>query len=333
MSFYIKNLKIEGNVVLGPMAGNTNYAYRKIAKEHGCGLVYAEMVSDKGLNFKNHKTRTMINVYEDEHPVSMQIFGSTVEDMVVAAKYIDENSNCDIIDINMGCPVNKVAKKSQAGSALMQYPDLVYEIVKGVVESVKKPVTVKIRSGSDSNHINAVEIAKLIEKAGASAIAIHGRTRAQMYSGNADWKIIKEVKEAVTIPVIGNGDIKNAFDAKRMMDETGCDAVMIARASLGNPWIFREVNAYLTDGTIVERPTDEEIYEVILKHIKYLRELKGDHLAMLEMRGQVAYYLKGLPHSTSMKKALFTTKSIDETLELVNKYFKELKVWRSENEK
>ena len=333
MSFYIKNLKIEGNVVLGPMAGNTNYAYRKIAKEHGCGLVYAEMVSDKGLNFKNHKTRTMINVYEDEHPVSMQIFGSTVEDMVVAAKYIDENSNCDIIDINMGCPVNKVAKKSQAGSALMQYPDLVYEIVKGVVESVKKPVTVKIRSGWDSNHINAVEIAKLIEKSGASAIAIHGRTRAQMYSGNADWKIIKEVKEAVTIPVIGNGDIKNAFDAKRMMDETGCDAVMIARASLGNPWIFREVNAYLTDGTIVERPTDEEIYEVILKHIKYLRELKGDHLAMLEMRGQVAYYLKGLPHSTSMKKALFTTKSIDETLELVNKYFKELKVWRSENEK
>lgn len=333
MSFYIKNLKIEGNVVLGPMAGNTNYAYRKIAKEHGCGLVYAEMVSDKGLNFKNHKTRTMINVYEDEHPVSMQIFGSTVEDMVIAAKYIDENSNCDIIDINMGCPVNKVAKKSQAGSALMQYPDLVYEIVKGVVESVKKPVTVKIRSGWDSNHINAVEIAKLIEKAGASAIAIHGRTRAQMYSGNADWKIIKEVKEAVTIPVIGNGDIKNAFDAKRMMDETGCDAVMIARASLGNPWIFREVNAYLTDGTIVERPTDEEIYEVILKHIKYLRELKGDHLAMLEMRGQVAYYLKGLPHSTSMKKALFTTKSIDETLELVNKYFKELKVWRSENEK
>lgn len=333
MSFYIKNLKIEGNVVLGPMAGNTNYAYRKIAKEHGCGLVYAEMVSDKGLNFKNHKTRTMINVYEDEHPVSMQIFGSTVEDMVVAAKYIDENSNCDIIDINMGCPVNKVAKKSQAGSALMQYPDLVYEIVKGVVESVKKPVTVKIRSGWDSNHINAVEIAKLIEKAGASAIAIHGRTRAQMYSGNADWKIIKEVKEAVTIPVIGNGDIKNAFDAKRMMDETGCDAVMIARASLGNPWIFREVNAYLTDGTIIERPTDEEIYEVILKHIKYLRELKGDHLAMLEMRGQVAYYLKGLPHSTSMKKALFTTKSIDETLELVNKYFEELKVWRSENEK
>ena len=333
MSFYIKNLKIEGNVVLGPMAGNTNYAYRKIAKEHGCGLVYAEMVSDKGLNFKNHKTRTMINVYEDEHPVSMQIFGSTVEDMVVAAKYIDENSNCDIIDINMGCPVNKVAKKSQAGSALMQYPDLVYEIVKGVVESVKKPVTVKIRSGWDSNHINAVEIAKLIEKAGASAIAIHGRTRAQMYSGNADWKIIKEVKEAVTIPVIGNGDIKNAFDAKRMMDETGCDAVMIARASLGNPWIFREVNAYLTDGTIVERPTDEEIYEVILKHIKYLRELKGDHLAMLEMRCQVAYYLKGLPHSTSMKKALFTTKSIDETLELVNKYFKELKIWRSENEK
>ena len=312
MSFYIKNLKIEGNVVLGPMAGNTNYAYRKIAKEHGCGLVYAEMVSDKGLNFKNHKTRTMINVYEDEHPVSMQIFGSTVEDMVVAAKYIDENSNCDIIDINMGCPVNKVAKKSQAGSALMQYPDLVYEIVKGVVESVKKPVTVKIRSGWDSNHINAVEIAKLIEKAGASAIAIHGRTRAQMYSGNADWKIIKEVKEAVTIPVIGNGDIKNAFDAKRMMDETGCDGVMIARGAQGNPWIFRDAIALWKGEEKPPAPTVEEKIAMMIRHLEDVAAHKSEYAAVREMRKHVGWYLKGEHGSAAIRRKVNTITDIQE---------------------
>lgn len=324
MAFKIGNVEIPNRVVLGPMAGNTNYAYRKIAKEYGCGLVYAEMVSDKGLNYKNKKTQGMIIVGDDEHPVSMQIFGSSVEDMVEAAKFIDEYSNCDIIDINMGCPVNKVAKKSKAGSALMQDPELVYDIVYNVVRSVKKPVTVKIRSGWDSAHINAVEIAKLIEKAGASAIAIHGRTRAQMYSGNADWKIIKEVKEAVSIPVIGNGDIKNCFDALRMINETGVDAVMIARGTLGNPWIFKEVDTYLETGVVLERPSYEEIHEVILKHVKYLRELKGDHLAMLEMRGQIAYYLKGLPNSTNAKKELFQTKTIDDTLDLIERYFNSL---------
>lgn len=324
MSFKIGNVVIPNRVVLGPMAGNTNYAYRKIAKEYGCGLVYAEMVSDKGLNYKNKKTQGMIEVGSDEHPISMQIFGSTVEDMVEAAKYIDEHSNCDIIDINMGCPVNKVAKKSKAGSALLLDPQLVYDIVYNVVQSVKKPVTVKIRSGWDSAHINAVEIAQLIEKAGASAIAIHGRTRAQLYSGNADWQIIKKVKEVVKIPVIGNGDIKSCFDAKRMIDETGVDAVMIARATLGNPWIFKEVDKYLEEGIVIDRPTYQEIHEVILKHVKYLRELKGDHLAMLEMRGQIAYYLKGLPNSTNAKKDLFQTKTIDDTLELIEKYFTDL---------
>ena len=324
MAFKIGNVVIPNRVVLGPMAGNTNYAYRKIAKEYGCGLLYAEMVSDKGLNYKNKKTQSMIEVGEDEHPVSMQIFGSSVADMVEAARFIDENSNCDIIDINMGCPVNKVAKKSKAGSALLQDPDLVYDIVYNVVKNVKKPVTVKIRSGWDSAHINAVEIAKLIEAAGASAIAIHGRTRAQLYSGKADWDIIRQVKEAVSIPVIGNGDIKSCFDAKRMIDETGVDAVMIARATLGNPWIFKEIDTYLETGEVIDRPSYQEIKDTILRHIKYLRELKGDHLAMLEMRGQVAYYLKGLPNSTNAKKELFQTKTIEDTLKLIEEYFKQL---------
>ena len=325
MSFKIGNVVIPNNVVLGPMAGNTNYAYRKIAKQYGCGLVYAEMVSDKGLNYKNKKTQGMIEVGADEHPVSMQIFGSSVADMVEAAKYIDQYSNCDIIDINMGCPVNKVAKKSKAGSALLQDPQLVYDIVYNVVQNVKKPVTVKIRSGWDSAHINAVEIAQLIEKAGASAIAIHGRTRAQLYSGNADWDIIRQVKKAVNIPVIGNGDIKSCYDAKKMIEQTGVDAVMVARATLGNPWIFREIDQYLTTGEVIERPSYDEMHTVILNHVKYLRELKGDHLAMLEMRGQIAYYLKGLPNSTNVKKDLFQTKTIDDTLALVDMYFNSLK--------
>lgn len=323
--FKIGNVEIKSRVVLGPMAGNTNYPYRILAKRYGAGLVYAEMVSDKGLNYKNAKTTKMINVFEDEHPVSMQIFGSTVTDMVLAAKYIDQNSSCDIIDINMGCPVNKIAKKGDSGAALLKNPDLVYEIVKNVVSNVKKPVTVKIRSGWDSDNINAVLIAKLIEKAGASAIAIHGRTRAQMYSGKADWNIIKEVKEAVKIPVIGNGDIKSAIDAKRMIDETGVDAVMVARASEGNPFIFNEINQYLEKGLLIERPSLDELEEVIFTHIKLLRELKGDHIANLEARTQVAFYLKGLPNSANVKKELFLQKDIEGTINLVNNYFIELK--------
>ncbi len=325
MSFFIKDIKIDSKVVLGPMAGNTNYAYRKIARENGCGLVYAEMVSDKALNFNNVKTLEMIKVGEDEHPCSMQIFGSDVADLVKAAKFIDKHSNCDFIDINMGCPVNKVAKKSGAGSALLKDPDKVYEIVYSVVNSVKKPVTVKIRTGWDKDSINAVEIAKLIEKAGASAIAIHGRTREQLYSGNADWSIIKKVKEAVSIPVIGNGDVRSCFDAKRMIEETGVDAVMVARATLGNPFLFNEINEYLENDIVLEKPSYEDIYLTIKKHLSYLSDLKDEYITMLEMRGQIGYYIKGLPHASKVKPLIFKTKTIEETMKIVDEYFNQLK--------
>ncbi len=324
MSFFIKDIEIKSKVVLGPMAGNTNYAYRKIAKENGCGLVYAEMVSDKALNFNNSKTIEMIKVGEDEHPCSMQVFGSDVAELVKAAKLIDQHSNCDIIDINMGCPVNKVAKKGGAGSALLKDPNKVYEIVLSIVKSVKKPVTVKIRIGWDKDSINAVEIAKLCEKAGASAIAVHGRTREQLYSGHADWSVIKQVKEAVSIPVIGNGDINNCLDAKRMLDETGVDAVMVARATLGNPFIFNEINEYIENGTLLEKPSYEAIYNTIKIHLTYLSELKDEYITMLEMRRQIGYYLKGLPHASKVKPLIFKTKSIEETMKLVDDYFNQI---------
>ena len=244
----IGNVEIKNKIVLAPMAGICNNAYRRIIKEMGCGLITCEMVSDKAIMYGSKKTIDMLYMTEDERPISQQIFGSDKESFIVAAKYIYENMHPDIIDINMGCPVPKVALKSQAGSALLKNPDKVYEIVKSVVDSVPIPVTVKIRSGWDSNSINAVEIAKVCEKAGACAITVHGRTRAQGYSGLADWNIIKAVKDSVSIPVIGNGDVKSCYDAKRMLDLTGCDAVMIGRGVLGNPWLIKECVDYLEKG-------------------------------------------------------------------------------------
>ena len=248
--FKIGNVEIKNQVVLAPMAGISNSAYRTIIKEMGAGLIVAEMVSDKAIMYGNKKTVDMLYMTDFERPISQQIFGSDKESFVYSAKYIYENMHPDIIDINMGCPVPKVAISSQAGSALLKNPDKVYEIVKSVVEAVPIPVTVKIRSGWDENSINAKEIAKVIESAGASAITIHPRTRKQGYSGNADWNIIKEVKEIVNIPVIGNGDIKSCYDAKRMLEETNCDAIMIGRGVLGNPWLIRECVEYLENGTI-----------------------------------------------------------------------------------
>lgn len=320
MEWKIRDIIIPNQLVLAPMAGNTNEAFRIICKEMGCGLVMAEMVSDKAIGFKNVKTLKMTKVNPIEHPISMQIFGADIESLVNAAKFIDLQSDADIIDINMGCPVNKVAKKSGAGASLLQDPDKVYQIVKAVVEAVSKPVTVKIRIGWDNDHINCVEIAKLIEKAGASAITVHGRTRSQMYSGKANWDWIKKVKEAVSIPVVGNGDIVDIESAKKMLEYTGCDAIAIARGALGNPFLFREIKAALDNEEIPAKPTHEELYNTIVRHYNLLLELKGEHLAMLEMRSHVAWYLKGMPGSAKVKDECNHHTNFDVVLEILRNY-------------
>lgn len=317
--FKIREIEIENRVVMAPMAGITNMAFRKIIKEFGAGLVYSEMVSDKAICYGNPKTIEMLQVDEKEHPVSIQVFGGDIDSIVQAAKFIDEHSNCDIIDINMGCPVNKVLK-ADAGSKLLLYPDKIYTIVKGVVENVKKPVTVKIRSGFDINHINAVEVAKLIEKAGASAIAIHGRTRSQMYEGHADWNIIKQVKQAVKIPVIGNGDIKSVDDAKRMLETTGVDAVMIGRAALGNPWLIKEVVDVMERGQEFIEPTYNEKIKQCLEHGKRLMQIEPEKLAMNQMRGHAPWYIKGLPSSAKIKDRLSKINTYQELEDILTEY-------------
>ena len=318
----IGNVEIKNRVVLGPMAGISNSAFRKIAKEMGCGLIVAEMVSDKAICYGSKKTLDMLYMTDFERPLSQQIFGSDKTSFTKAAKYIEENMHPDIIDINMGCPVPKVAVSAEAGSALLKDPDKVYDIVKAVVDSVNIPVTVKIRSGWDSNHINAVEIAKICERAGASAITVHARTRAQGYSGKADWSIIKEVKENVSIPVIGNGDIKSPLDAKKMLDETGCDAIMIARGALGNPWIIKNTVHYLETGALLPDPTKEDKINMIKKHLNYLLEIKPEKVALLEMRTEASYYLKGLTGASPYKIKLFQTKNKEEFLKIIDEFSK-----------
>ena len=317
--FKIGNVEIKHRVVLAPMAGISNSAYRTIIKDMGAGLIVAEMVSDKAIMYGSKKTIDMLYMTDYERPISQQIFGSDISSFITAAKYIETNMKPDIIDINMGCPVPKVAISAQAGSSLLKDPNKVYEIVKAVVENVSIPVTVKIRSGWDSKSINAVDIAKKIEEAGASAITVHPRTRSQGYTGKADWNIIKEVKENVNIPVIGNGDILSCYDAKKMIDLTGCDAVMIGRGCLGNPWLIKECVDYLENGIEPKEITLEEKINMIKKHTNLLIETKGEKVALLEMRSHASWYLKGLKGGNKIRSEITSIKTKQDLFNILDR--------------
>ncbi len=314
----IREIELDSPVILAPMAGVTNQAFKQIVRELGAGLIATEMVNDKGLIHGNERTRRMIELSPEEHPVSHQLFGSEIETMVKAAKILDKESDCDIIDINMGCPAPKITK-NDSGSKLLQTPDHAYEIVKAIVAAVDKPVTVKMRVGWDDKSIVAVEFAKLMESAGACMIAVHGRTTKQQYSGKANWDLIRDVKQAVKIPVVGNGDVDSAKKAKELMDYSGVDGVMIGRAALGNPWIIKQVSHYLLTGEEIPEPTTKEKLETAIRHLDRLVELKGERLAILEMRSHASWYIKGIKGANNVKKELQLANSKEDYLKIFDR--------------
>lgn len=313
----IGNIELANPVILAPMAGVTDLPFRLLAKEMGCGLVYSEMVSDKGLIYQNCHTLEMLKSDERERPVAVQIFGSEPDSMAKAAQIVEKSGAADIIDINMGCPTPKIVKNGE-GSALMRTPDLAFEIMTSVVNAVSLPVTVKVRKGWDDKSVNAVQMAKLAEQAGVSAVAVHGRTREQFYTGSADWNIIKQVKDNVRIPVIGNGDIRSPIDAVQMLTETNCDGIMIGRGSQGNPWIFQQVSNYLSNGELLPAPTISERVDILLRHLDMLVAYKGEYIGTREMRRHAAWYTKGMPHSAELRLKFNQAESKQDFIDILH---------------
>ena len=311
----IGNVTLDNNVILAPMAGVTDLPFRLLCKEQGAGLLCMEMVSAKAIYYNNKNTEALMEIDKRERPVSLQLFGSDADIMSEMAKKIEEKP-FDILDINMGCPVPKVAGNGE-GSALMKNPELVRKIVSKVVKAIEKPVTVKIRKGFDEDHVNAVEIAKIIEDCGAAAVAVHGRTREQYYSGKADWDIIRQVKEAVSIPVIGNGDVTGPESAKKMIEETGVDGIMIGRAARGNPWIFGQIKEYLETGVVPKKPDLSEVREMMLRHARMQLECKGEYTGIREMRKHVAWYTAGYPNSAKLRGKINEVETYEELVDLL----------------
>ena len=316
----IGNIQLENNLSLGPMAGVTDLTFRLICKEKQCGLVYTEMVSAKGICYGDKNTEALLKIEEGEKPVSLQIFGSDPECMARAAEKLNKQEHA-ILDINMGCPTPKIVKNGD-GSALMRDPELAGRIVKAVVGATDRPVTVKIRKGWDETQINAVELAQILEANGAQAIAVHGRTREQFYSGKADWDIIRRVKAAVSIPVIGNGDIFSVEDAMQMMTQTNCDGLMVARGAQGNPWIFERIAHYQKTGILLPEPSIEEKINTALKHMEMIIEEKGEYIGVREMRKHVAWYLKGIRHSAQIRRKINQMNSKEDFRELLLNFLK-----------
>ncbi len=315
----IGDIQMKNQVVLAPMAGVCNSAFRLTVKEFGAGLVCAEMVSDKAILYNNAKTMGMLYIDEREKPLSLQIFGGEKETLVEAAKFVDKNTTADIIDINMGCPVPKITK-CDAGAKWLLDPNKIYEMVSAVVDAVDKPVTVKMRMGWDEDHIFAVENARAVERAGGKAVALHGRTRVQMYEGHANWDIIKEVKQSVDIPVIGNGDVQTPQDAKRMLDETGVDGVMIGRAALGNPWMIYQTVKYLESGELIPEPSVREKIDVCILHLDRLIDLKNESIAVREMRKHAAWYLKGIRGNATVRNSVNECNTRKELVTLLDEF-------------